>query len=88
MLATSKANTDINRHETVTNNHANDHTTIANYYNLNKQTLVDHANVLENHETARKPRTRNDTQCRNVKSKAGAANAALSALITWLQQRR
>lgn len=70
-----KANTDaINRHETVINNHA----TIINNH---EQTLVDHANVLENHENRIESLERGMT--RNVEreiGKAGAANAALSAL--------
>ena len=70
-----KANTDaINRHETVINNQA----TIINNH---EQTLVDHANVLENHENRIENLERGMT--RNVEreiGKAGAANAALSAL--------
>lgn len=70
-----KANRDaINRHETVINNHA----TIINNH---EQTLVDHANVLENHENRIENLERGMT--RNVEreiGKAGAANAALSAL--------
>lgn len=70
-----KANRDaINRHETVINNHA----TIINNH---EQTLVDHANVLENHENRIESLERGMT--RNVEreiGKAGAANAALSAL--------
>lgn len=77
-----KANTDaINRHETVINNHA----TIINNHEQqlqsNEQTLVDHANVLENHENRIESLERGMT--RNVEreiGKAGAANAALSAL--------
>lgn len=76
--ANSKAiqdNTDaINRHETVINNQA----TIINNH---EQTLVDHANVLENHENRIENLERGMT--RNVEreiGKAGAANAALSAL--------
>lgn len=69
------ANTDaINRHEAVINNH----TTIINNH---EQTLVDHANVLENHENRIESLERGMT--RNVEreiGKAGAANAALSAL--------
>lgn len=64
----------INRHETVINNHA----TIINNH---EQTLVDHANVLENHENRIESLERGMT--RNVEreiGKAGAANAALSAL--------
>lgn len=64
----------INRHETVINNHA----TIINNH---EQTLVDHANVLENHENRIESLERGMT--RNVDreiGKAGAANAALSAL--------
>ena len=70
-----KANRDaINHHETVINNHA----TIINNH---EQTLVDHANVLENHENRIESLERGMT--RNVEreiGKAGAANAALSAL--------
>lgn len=70
-----KANRDaINRHETVINNHA----TIINNH---EQILVDHANVLENHENRIESLERGMT--RNVEreiGKAGAANAALSAL--------
>ncbi len=69
------ANTDaINRHETVINNHS----TIINNH---EQQLVDHANVLENHENRIESLERGMT--RNVEreiGKAGAANAALSAL--------
>lgn len=83
--ANSKAirdNTDaINRHETVINNHA----TIINNHEQqlqsHEQTLVDHANVLENHENRIESLERGVT--RNVEreiGKAGAANAALSAL--------
>lgn len=76
------ANTDaINRHETVINNH----TTIINNHEQqlqsHEQTLVDHANVLENHENRIESLERGMT--RNVEreiGKAGAANAALSAL--------
>ena len=76
------ANTDaINRHETVINNHA----TIINNHEQqlqsHEQTLVDHANVLENHENSIESLERGMT--RNVEreiGKAGAANAALSAL--------
>lgn len=76
------ANTDaINRHETVINNHA----TIINNHKQqlqsHEQTLVDHANVLENHENRIESLERGMT--RNVEreiGKAGAANAALSAL--------
>lgn len=76
------ANTDaINRHETVINNHA----TIINNHEQqlqsHEQTLVDHANVLENHENRIESLERGMT--RNVEreiGKAGAANAALSAL--------
>lgn len=76
------ANTDaINRHETVINNH----TTIINNHEQqlqsHEQTLVDHANVLENHENRIESLERGVT--RNVEreiGKAGAANAALSAL--------
>lgn len=77
-----KNNTDaINRHETVINNH----TTIINNHEQqlqsHEQTLVDHANVLENHENRIESLERGMT--RNVDreiGKAGAANAALSAL--------
>ena len=77
-----QANTDaINRHETVINNHA----TIINNHEQqlqsHEQTLVDHANVLENHENRIESLERGMT--RNVEreiGKAGAANAALSAL--------
>lgn len=77
-----KNNTDaINRHETVINNHA----TIINNHEQqlqsHEQTLVDHANVLENHENRIESLERGMT--RNVDreiGKAGAANAALSAL--------
>ncbi len=83
--ANSKAiqdNTDaINRHETVINNHA----TIINNHEQqlqsHEETLVDHANVLENHENRIESLERGMT--RNVEreiGKAGAANAALSAL--------
>lgn len=83
--ANSKAiqdNTDaINRHETVINNHA----TIINNHEQqlqsHEQTLVDHANALENHENRIESLERGMT--RNVEreiGKAGAANAALSAL--------
>lgn len=76
------ANTDaINRHETVINNH----TTIINNHEQqlqsHEQTLVDYANVLENHENRIESLERGMT--RNVEreiGKAGAANAALSAL--------
>lgn len=71
----------INRHETVINNH----TTIINNHEQqlqsHEQTLVDHANVLENHENRIESLERGMT--RNVEreiGKAGAANAALSAL--------
>ena len=75
-------NTDaINRHEAVINNH----TTIINNHEQqlqsHEQTLVDHANVLENHENRIESLERGMT--RNVEreiGKAGAANAALSAL--------
>ena len=77
-----KNNTDaINRHEAVLNNHA---TIINNHSELlqsHEQTLVDHANVLENHENRIESLERGMT--RNVEreiGKAGAANAALSAL--------
>lgn len=77
-----KNNTDaINRHETVINNHAtiiNDH---EQQLQSHEQTLVDHANVLENHENRIESLERGMT--RNVEreiGKAGAANAALSAL--------
>lgn len=77
-----KDNTDaINRHETVINNHA----TIINNHEQqlqsHEQTLVDHVNVLENHENRIESLERGMT--RNVEreiGKAGAANAALSAL--------
>lgn len=76
------ANTDaINRHETVINNHT---TIINNHSELlqsHEQTLVNHANVLENHENRIESLERGMT--RNVEreiGKAGAANAALSAL--------
>lgn len=77
-----KNNTDaINRHETVINNH----TTIINNHEQqlqsHEQTLVDHANVLENHENRIESLERGMT--RNLEreiGKAGAANAALSAL--------
>lgn len=77
-----KNNTDaINRHETVINNH----TTIINNHEQqlqsHEQILVDHANVLENHENRIESLERGMT--RNVEreiGKAGAANAALSAL--------
>ena len=83
--ANSKAiqdNTDaINHHETVINNHA----TIINNHEQqlqsHEQTLVDHANALENHENRIESLERGMT--RNVEreiGKAGAANAALSAL--------
>lgn len=76
------ANTDaINRHEAVINNHA----TIINNHEQqlqsHEQILVDHANVLENHENRIESLERGMT--RNVEleiGKAGAANAALSAL--------
>ena len=77
-----KNNTDaINRHETVINNHAtiiNDH---EQQLQSHEQTLVDHANVLENHENRIESLERGMT--RNIEreiGKAGAANAALSAL--------
>lgn len=69
--ANSKA---IQENRTVINNH----TTIINNH---EQTLVDHANVLENHENRIESLERGMT--RNVDreiGKAGAANAALSAL--------
>ena len=70
-----KDNTDaINRHETVINNHA----TIINNH---EQQLKSHENVLENHEKRIESLERGMT--RNVEreiGKAGAANAALSAL--------
>lgn len=71
----------INRHETVINNHAmiiNNH---EQQLQSHEQTLVDHANVLENHENRIESLERGMT--RNVEreiGKAGAANAALSAL--------
>ena len=85
VVANSKAIQDnrdaINRHETVINNH----TTIINNHEQQLQshekTLVDHANVLENHENRIESLERGMT--RNVEreiGKAGAANAALSAL--------
>lgn len=85
VCANSKAIQDnrdaINRHETVINNHA----TIINNHEQqlqsHEQTLVDHANVLENHENRIESLERGMT--RNVEreiGKAGAANAALSAL--------
>lgn len=71
----------INRHETVINNHA----TIINNHEQqlqsHEETLVDHANALENHENRIESLERGMT--RNVEreiGKAGAANAALSAL--------
>ena len=77
-----KDNTDaINRHETVINNHAtiiNNHSEVLKSH---EETLVDHANVLENHENRIESLERGMT--RNVEreiGKAGAANAALSAL--------
>lgn len=77
-----KNNTDaINRHETVINNH----TTIINNHEQqlqsHEQTLVDHANVLENHENRIESLERGMTRSieREI-GKAGAANAALSAL--------
>ena len=77
-----KNNTDaINRHETVINNH----TTIINNHSevlkSHEETLVAHGNVLENHENRIESLERGMT--RNVEreiGKAGAANAALSAL--------
>lgn len=85
VVANSKAIQDnrdaINRHETVINNHA----TIINNHEQqlqsHEETLVDHANVLENHENRIESLERGMT--RNVEreiGKAGAANAALSAL--------
>lgn len=76
--ANSKA---IQENRTVINNH----TTIINKHEQqlqsHEQTLVDHANVLENHENRIESLERRMT--RNVEreiGKAGAANAALSAL--------
>lgn len=76
--ANSKA---IQENKTVINNH----TTIINNHEQqlqsHEQTLVDHANVLENHENRIESLERGMT--RNVEreiGKAGAANAALSAL--------
>lgn len=76
--ANSKA---IQENRTVINNH----TTIINKHEQqlqsHEQTLVDHANVLENHENRIESLERGMT--RNVEreiGKAGAANAALSAL--------
>lgn len=64
----------INNHTTIINNHAQ-------VLQSHEQTLVDHANVLENHENRIESLERGMT--RNVEreiGKAGAANAALSAL--------
>lgn len=77
-----KANTDaINRHETVINNH----TTIINNHEQqlqsHEQTLVDHGNAIVDHENRITTLERGLTN--NVDreiGKAGAANAALSAL--------
>ena len=77
-----KANTDtINRHDTVINNH----TTIINNHSevlkSHEETLVDHGNAIENHENRITTLERGLTN--NVDreiGKAGAANAALSAL--------
>lgn len=77
-----KANTDaINRHETVINNHA----TIINNHEQqlqsHEQTLVDHGNAIADHENRITTLERGLTN--NVDreiGKAGAANAALSAL--------
>lgn len=77
-----KNNTDaINRHETVINNHAtiiNNHSEVLKSH---EETLVDHANVLENHENRIESLERGMTRKvdREI-GKAGAANAALSAL--------
>lgn len=76
------ANTEaINRHETVINNHTTIINNHAQVLQSHEQTLVDHANVLENHENRIESLERGMT--RNVEreiGKAGAANAALSAL--------
>lgn len=64
----------INNHTTIINNHEQ-------VLQSHEQTLVDHANVLENHENRIESLERGMT--RNVEreiGKAGAANAALSAL--------
>lgn len=64
----------INNHTTIINNHEQQ-------LQSHEQTLVDHANVLENHENRIESLERGMT--RNVDreiGKAGAANAALSAL--------
>ena len=64
----------INNHTTIINNHEQQ-------LQSHEQTLVDHANVLENHENRIESLERGMT--RNVEreiGKAGAANAALSAL--------
>lgn len=64
----------INNHTTIINNHKQQ-------LQSHEQTLVDHANVLENHENRIESLERGMT--RNVEreiGKAGAANAALSAL--------
>lgn len=64
----------INNHTTIINNHEQQ-------LQSHEQTLVDHANVLENHESRIESLERGMT--RNVEreiGKAGAANAALSAL--------
>lgn len=64
----------INNHATIINNHEQQ-------LQSHEQTLVDHANVLENHENRIESLERGMT--RNVEreiGKAGAANAALSAL--------
>ena len=66
--------TAINNHTTIINNHEQQ-------LQSHEQTLVDHANVLENHENRIESLERGMT--RNVEreiGKAGAANAALSAL--------
>lgn len=71
----------INRHETVINNHAtiiNNHSEVLKSH---EETLVAHGDVLENHENRIESLERGMT--RNVEreiGKAGAANAALSAL--------
>lgn len=64
----------INNHTTIINNHEQQ-------LQSHEQTLVDHANVLENHENRIESLERGMT--RNIEreiGKAGAANAALSAL--------
>lgn len=72
--AIQKNRTVINNHTTIINNHEQQ-------LQSHEQTLVDHANVLENHENRIESLERGMT--RNVDreiGKAGAANAALSAL--------